>query len=69
MIFQDPMTSLDPSWRVGDQVAEPLRLHRGLDASAARTRAISLLEAVDFRRPLSLRARIRITSRVVSVSG
>ncbi len=54
MIFQDPMTSLDPSWRVGDQVAEPLRLHRGLDASAARTRAISLLEAVGLPSPAEL---------------
>ncbi|HSY88395.1 MAG TPA: ATP-binding cassette domain-containing protein, partial [Verrucomicrobiae bacterium] len=30
MIFQNPMTSLNPVWPIGDQVAEPLRLHRGM---------------------------------------
>jgi len=54
MIFQDPMTSLDPSWRVGDQVAEPLRLHRGLDAKAARAKAVALLEAVGLPSPAEL---------------
>ncbi len=46
MIFQEPMTALNPVHRVGRQVAEPLRLHRGLAADAARREAIALLERV-----------------------
>ncbi|MFC3227139.1 ABC transporter ATP-binding protein [Marinibaculum pumilum] len=46
MIFQEPMTSLNPLHRIGRQVAEPLRLHRGMDARAARARAVELLDRV-----------------------
>lgn len=46
LIFQEPMTSLNPSLRVGPQVAEVLRLHRGLDAAAARRRVEELFEQV-----------------------
>jgi peptide/nickel transport system ATP-binding protein len=46
MVFQEPMTSLNPLHTVGRQVAEPLRLHRGLDAAAARAEAIRLLDRV-----------------------
>jgi len=46
LIFQEPMTSLNPSIRVGPQVAEVLRLHRGLDATAARLRVEELFEQV-----------------------
>ncbi|MFN5164796.1 MAG: ABC transporter ATP-binding protein [Pseudomonadota bacterium] len=38
MVFQEPMTALNPLHTVGRQIAEPLRLHRGLDAAAARAR-------------------------------
>jgi len=46
MVFQEPMTALNPLHTIGRQVAEPLRLHRGLDAVAARAEALRLLEQV-----------------------
>ncbi len=46
MVFQEPMTALNPLHPIGRQVAEPLRLHRGLDAAAARAEALRLLERV-----------------------
>ncbi|MCJ9708884.1 dipeptide ABC transporter ATP-binding protein, partial [Bordetella hinzii] len=46
MIFQEPMTSLNPSFTAGFQIAEALRLHQGLDAGAARAEALRMLERV-----------------------
>lgn len=46
MIFQEPMTSLNPVFTIGDQISESLKLHKGLDKKAARDRAIELLELV-----------------------
>ncbi len=46
MIFQEPMTSLDPLYRIGDQLALPLMRHGKLSKAAARKRAIELLELV-----------------------
>jgi peptide/nickel transport system ATP-binding protein len=46
MIFQDPMTSLDPAFTVGEQVAETIRAHRPVDKRAARSRAFALLRDV-----------------------
>jgi peptide/nickel transport system ATP-binding protein len=46
MIFQEPMTALNPVHTIGQQVAEPLRLHRRLSGRAARAEAIALLDRV-----------------------
>lgn len=51
MIFQDPMTSLDPSFTIGDQLLEPLQEHLGLGREAARKRAVELLTQVGIPSP------------------
>ena len=51
MIFQDPMTCLNPFMRIGDQLIEPLTLHRGLDKKSAQARATELLDEVGIRDP------------------
>ncbi len=51
MIFQEPMTSLDPLYRISAQMAAPLRQHGGLTGAAARARAIELLHLVQIRDP------------------
>ncbi len=51
MIFQDPLTSLDPLFRVGDQLIETIRIHTGISGAAARRRAIELLSEVGIPAP------------------
>jgi peptide/nickel transport system ATP-binding protein len=46
MIFQEPMTALDPVYTVGQQIGETVRRHTGVDKAAARARALELLELV-----------------------
>ncbi|MGB5557581.1 MAG: ABC transporter ATP-binding protein [Paracoccaceae bacterium] len=46
MIFQEPMTSLNPALTVGEQIAEAVRRHKGVDRAAARARALEMLNRV-----------------------
>jgi ABC-type microcin C transport system duplicated ATPase subunit YejF len=46
MIFQDPMTSLNPVLTIGFQISEALTLHMGMDKAASRKRTVELLELV-----------------------
>jgi len=51
LVFQEPMTSLSAYYTVGNQIGEVIRLHKGLDKTAARIRAIELLAMVGIPRP------------------
>src|SRR5215469_15267260 len=51
MIFQDPLTSLNPLYRIGDQIVETIRTHTTLSEQAARKRAIDLLAEVGIPAP------------------
>ena len=52
MIFQDPMTSLNPYIRIGDQLIEPLLIHKICDKAQARERAIEMMNAVGIPDPI-----------------
>ena len=51
MIFQDPMTCLNPFMKIGEQLIEPLTLHKGLAKGPAREKAMALLDEVGIRDP------------------
>ena len=51
MIFQEPMTSLNPSYTIGNQIVEAIRRHQGLNAAEARARAIEMLRLVRIPSP------------------
>ncbi|TDC08399.1 ABC transporter ATP-binding protein [Nonomuraea longispora] len=51
MVFQDPMTSLNPVYTVGDQIAEAVRAHNDVSAAQARERAVELLALMQIPRP------------------
>ena len=51
MIFQDPMTSLNPVYRIGEQIAEAIRSHEKIDKRTARARTIELLRQVGIPNP------------------
>jgi ABC-type microcin C transport system duplicated ATPase subunit YejF len=53
MVFQDPMTCLNPYMTIGRQLMEPLRFHKKVSRSEARQRALELLEEVGIRDPAS----------------
>ncbi|ARO28622.1 oligopeptide ABC transporter ATP-binding protein [Rhizobium sp. NXC14] len=46
MVFQEPMSSLNPVYTIGDQISEPIRSHRGMDRKAAMDAAVALLDSV-----------------------
>jgi peptide/nickel transport system ATP-binding protein len=64
MIFQDPMTSLNPVMRIGDQVIEQIQEHTGMPEAQARERTVELLERVGIPR-----ARDRVNSYPFEFSG
>ena len=51
MIFQEPMTSLNPSFTIGNQIVEAIQRHQGMDAAAAKARAIEMLRLVRISSP------------------
>src|SRR5439155_3797357 len=56
VVFQDPMTSLNPVLNILQQMTEPLVLHKGMDMAAAERRAVEMMDLVEIP---SARARIR----------
>ncbi|WP_319472125.1 ABC transporter ATP-binding protein [uncultured Pseudodesulfovibrio sp.] len=54
MIFQEPMTALNPVFRINDQIAEPLRLHQGYGKAEALEKAVSALELVGIPNPAKI---------------
>ncbi|MCE5263198.1 MAG: ABC transporter ATP-binding protein [Deltaproteobacteria bacterium] len=51
MIFQEPMTSLNPVFRIGEQIAEVIRLHQGMDRKSAHGRSVEMLRMVGIPSP------------------
>ncbi len=64
MVFQEPMTALNPVHRIGEQIGESLRLHKQMSAAAARAEALRLLERVQLPR-----ARERLAAYPHELSG
>jgi oligopeptide/dipeptide ABC transporter ATP-binding protein len=64
MILQDPMASLNPLFTIGDQVAEPIRVHEGVKRRAAWQKALELLKAVRIASP-----RTRLSQHPHEMSG
>ncbi len=69
MVFQEPMTALNPLHTVGRQIAEPLRLHKGLSADAARARSAAPARPGAAAAARSASTPIRTSSRAASASA
>ena len=69
MVFQDPMSSLNPVLTICDQICETLRLHQGMSRADARVRAIELLDLVRIPMRAGGSTSIRIASRAACASG
>ena len=69
MIFQEPMTSLNPVFTVGDQIIETVRQHERLGQRAARAKALEMLDKVGIPRPSSGSTSIPTSSRAACASG
>jgi ABC-type glutathione transport system ATPase component len=69
MIFQDPMTSLNPVMKIGKQIDETLRVRLGMSKADAKTRAIELLELVGIPRPSSATTRTPANFRVACANA
>ncbi len=69
MIFQQPIRSLNPAYTVGDQIAESVRKHLGLDRKAAMARAVEMLELVQIPRRRTGCASTRTPSPAACASG
>ena len=70
MVFQEPMTALNPVFTVGDQIAEVARIHAGASRAAAWERAVEMLEPRRHPGPRrSARASIRTNSRAACGSA
>ena len=69
MIFQDPMTSLNPVYTVGDQIVEAIRAHRDVSKQEAMRQAVELLKRSGSRLPRSAYASTRTSSRAACASG
>ena len=69
MVFQEPMTSLNPVFRIGQQLVDGMRVHKGLSRAEARKRAVELLEGVRFLSRNDACANIRTNCQAACASA